>query len=129
MISVRRFTLLDAPALFSLMEEEGTEWEEYYGDTGQPLYLEALQTGLTYVATDEDALCGYIRCHMDSGFGIYVYDLLVGKPFRGREIGKLLIEQIGVDYPDQTAYVMSDADPYYHKLGYERIGSVFQIKY
>lgn len=128
MIGVRRFTLDDAPGLFRLMEEEGTEWQEYYGDAGRKAYTDALLGGIAYVATSGERICGYIRCQPDYGFGIYVYDLLVGEPYRGKEIGKQLIERVNKDYPDDKIYILSDADPYYIKLGYERIGSVFQAK-
>jgi ribosomal protein S18 acetylase RimI-like enzyme len=126
---IRKYISNDEAALFRLMEDEGIEWQDYYGDSGRRPYGEALRNDLVYVAMDESRLCGYIRCKEDNGFGIYVYDLLVGKPFRGREVGKQLIQQIEKDHPLQAIYVMSDADPYYRKLGYERIGSIFQVKH
>jgi len=63
----------------------------------------------------------------DNGFGVYIYDLLVRKLYRGGQIGKALIEQFQHDFPEQSIYIMSDVDIYYEKLGYRRIGSVFQV--
>jgi hypothetical protein len=37
------------------------------------------------------------------------------------------MEHICSDYPDQTAYVMSDVDGYYKKQGYRREGSIFEV--
>lgn len=123
---LRPFEPQDAQALFAMMEEEGAEWADYYGPSGRPRYLEALRTSRTYVAWEGEDLCGYVRCREDDGFGVYVYDLLVRPRFRGRGIGGRLMERAGQDFPGQALYVMSDVDPYYEKLGYERIGSVFQ---
>lgn len=32
------------------------------------------------------------------------------------------------EYPGQTVYVMSDVDAYYEKVGFQKIGSVFEVK-
>jgi len=49
------------------------------------------------------------------------------KAYRGKEIGKKLLECLQQDYPDQVVYVMSDVDGYYEKVGYKRIGSIFEV--
>jgi GNAT superfamily N-acetyltransferase len=54
--------------------------------------------------------------------------LLVRKSYRGRNIGKILMERVCRDFPGQTVYVMSDVDLYYEKLGYRREGSIFEVK-
>ena len=58
----------------------------------------------------------------------YESDLLVRKSYRGRKIGKTLMERVLKDFPNQPIYVMSDVDPYYEKLGYRREGSIFEVK-
>ena len=68
-------------------------------------------------------MCGYARCREDDGFGVNIYDLLVRKTHRGKQIGKTLMERVFKDFPNQAIYVMSDVDPYYEKLGYRREGS------
>jgi ribosomal protein S18 acetylase RimI-like enzyme len=77
---------------------------------------------------DGNIVCGYARCHEDDGFGVYVYDLLVRKSFRGNQLGKMLMEQVCIDFPDQPVYVMSDVDSYYKNLGYRKEGSIFEVK-
>lgn len=69
-----------------------------------------------------------MRCREDEGFGVYVYDLLVRRSSRGKQIDKILLERVCRDFSEQTLYVMSDADQYYEKLGYRKIGSIFKIK-
>lgn len=78
----------------------------------------ALETSITYVAYQEDVLCGYSRSLNDFGEYIYVCDLLVMQAYRGKETGRKLMECIYRDYPDQVVYVMSDVDGYYEKVHY-----------
>ena len=64
---------------------------------------------------------------MDSAF-MYV-DLLVDKEYRGKEYGRLLMEQACLDYPGDTVYVTGDVYPYYEdKLGYEAEGKIYIVK-
>lgn len=110
-----------------MLREEGDEWIDYHGVNGYAKYLRALDSSVTYVVYDESILCGYARCREDDGFGVYVYDLLVRKSYRGKKLGKMLMEQACKDFSDQPVYVMSDVDPYYEKLGYRREGSIFEV--
>lgn len=125
---IRRYTKRDEPAFFTMLRDAGEDWSEYYGETGYAKYARAMETSAAYLLCSGDELCGYARCREDDGFGVYVYDLLVRKPYRGHRYGSLLMERVREDFPNQTAYVMSDVDGYYEKLGYPRIGSIFEVK-
>ena len=126
-MDIRRYCKEDEQQLFDMIREEGDEWLDYFSSEGYKKYIIALASSITYVAYMENILCGYARCRDDDGFGIYVYDLLVKKAYRGNSIGKRLIEQACKDFSDQPVYVMSDVDPYYEKLGYKREGSIFEV--
>ncbi len=63
----------------------------------------------------------------DYGFGLYVYDLLVHKNFRGKQYGKKLLTHLKAQFSVIPVYVLSDVDEYYHKQDYQKIGSVFEI--
>ncbi len=125
---IKKYSISDEIPLFDMLREEGDEWSDYHGEKGHAKYLGALESSATYLAYDGSMLCGYARCREDYGFGVYVYDLLVRKTYRGRQIGKMLMEQACKDFPDQPVYVMSDVDIYYEKLGYHREGSIFEVK-
>ena len=125
---IRKYSKVDEAPLFEMIAEEGGEWSEYCGAKGYDRYAKALETSLTYVVYEGDRLCGYVRCREDDGFGVYVYDLLVRKSQRGKQLGRLLMQRVGEDFADQAVYVMSDVDPYYEKLGYGRVGSIFEVK-
>lgn len=122
---IRKYnSALDYQNLMKLVQSEGAEWKDYLN----PIYRKALENSITYVALIEDELCGYSRSISDSGLFIWVIDLLVNKNRRGLSIGKKLMECILADYPDIDVFVMSDVDTYYEKLGYEKEGSVFNVK-
>lgn len=122
-MEIRRYSNVDEVKLHELLLSEGDDWSCYSATFEK--YRRALQSSLTYVAYEDEILCGYVRCRDDDGFGMYVYDLLVKKPFRGHSFGRLLMERVCEDYP--TVYVMSGIDGYYEKLGYRCEGSVFMV--
>jgi GNAT superfamily N-acetyltransferase len=127
-MEIRLYTKNDELQLFNMMKEEGPEWDCYFNTNAVEKYKEALANSITYVAFNNNILCGFVRCRDDNGFGIYIYDLLVRKSFRGHDIGRKLIEHVCKEYPQDTVYVMSDVDEYYQKLGYRREGSIFEIQ-
>ena len=126
-VVIRGYLAADEEAFFAMLEAEGEDWREYSGTAGRASYARAMATSLAYVLLVDGALCGYVRCRDDDGFGVYVYDLLVRGPHRGRQLGRALMERVCADAAGQTVYVMSDVDPYYETLGYERVGSVFVV--
>jgi len=124
-IIIRRYTPEDDNQLFALIEREGEEWKDYWRDDGRAKYQKTLATSIVYLLLENKTLCAYTRCRDDDGYGVYVYDLLVDQNHRGKEYGRLLMERIREDFSDNPVYVMSDIDPYYEKLGYEKAGSIF----
>jgi len=48
--------------------------------------------------------------------------------YRGKQIGKMLMECIAKDYTEHILYVMSGVNEYYEKLGYRREGTIFEVK-
>ena len=117
----------DEDKLMKLIEKEGKDWSCYSADGVSEKYRAALANSITYVAYEEDVLCGYSRSINDCDFYIYVCDLLVSPEHRGKNIGRKLIERIYKDYPNQIVYVMSDVDEYYKKQGYRREGSIYEV--
>ena len=127
-MEIRQYSKADENLLFDLLIDEGDDWIEYHGPVGRSKYIKALESSITYIVYDENLVCGYARCREDDGFGVYIYDLLVRKTHRGKRIGKALMERVLKDFPNQPIYVMSDVDPYYEKLGYRKVGSIFEVR-
>ena len=117
----------DEDKIMKMIEREGEGWECYSAENVSAKYKTALENSITYVAYEDDVLCGYSRSINDCGFYIYVCDLLVLPEYRGKSIGRKLMECLYVDYPDYVVYVMSDVDEYYRKQGYRREGSIFEV--
>lgn len=127
-MDIRKYSAEDFTNLIKLLQTEGDEWICYWGDDATEKYKKALLNSITYVAYEDGALCGYLRSIDDCGFYIYICDLLVDKRYRGRKTGQKLMEQVCLDYPDRTVYVMSDVDEFYKKKGYRREGSIFEVR-
>lgn len=126
-IEIRLYNEKDENEFFSLIEREGQEWKDYWKGAGKEKYKVALASSIVYLLFNDEQICGFIRCRDDNGFGLYVYDLLVDKRFRGNEYGRRLMEKVCDEYPNETVYVMSDVDTYYKKLGYEAAGTIFIV--
>ena len=125
-MQIRKYNKIsDESKLMKMIDEE--EGWDYANETLAEKYKVALETSVTYVAYQDDILCGYSRSLNDFGEYIYVCDLLVMPAYRGKEIGRKLMECIYKDYPNQVVYVMSDVDGYYEKVDYKRIGSIFEV--
>lgn len=127
-MEIKKYSKAYESLLFDLLVDEGDEWSDYHGPGGREKYIKALESSIVYIACDEALVCGYVRCREDDGFSVYIYDLLVRKSYRGKQIGKKLMERVCQDFSDQPVFVMSDVDPYYEKLGYRKEGSIFEVK-
>ena len=127
-MEIKPYSHADEARLFAMVRGEGGGWECLLDEKHIEKYRCALAKSLTYVAYEGEAMCGYVRCRNDDGLGVYVYDLLVRSTCRGQSIGKMLIGKVCADHPHETVYVMSDVDGYYEKMGYRKIGSIFEIQ-
>ena len=128
-MTIKTYTPEDENQLFALLEREGEEWQCYWRGENRAKYRKALASCTTYILFEGETLCGYARCRDDDGYGIYVFDLLVDKDYRGNEYGRLLMEQVCCDFPDDIVYVTGDVYPYYEdKLGYEVEGKIYIVK-
>jgi hypothetical protein len=85
-MEIRQYSKADETLLFDLLIDEGDDWIDYHGPVGRSKYIKALESSITYIAYDENLVCGYARCREDDGFGVYIYDLLVRKTHRGKQI-------------------------------------------
>jgi len=103
------------------------DWDMFTNDGAIDIYRNSLKKGVTYVCHDNSEFCGYIRALLDDGFAIYISELYVIPKCRNRKIGRSLIEQVKTDFSNLTVYALSDEDAYYEKIGYKKIGSVFEL--
>ena len=127
MFEIRKYSTKDESGVMRIIEAEGKDWACYWAEPNRAKYKKALATSISYVALQEDEVCGYSRSLMDALY-IYVCDLLVTPACRGNQLGKKLMECIAADYSDFPIYIMSGNDEYYSKLGYSKEGSVYLLR-
>lgn len=125
MSNIFRYDKTYESELIALLTKE-PEWNSFTGTGAIDVFKGALLNSQTYICKSQGQVCGYLRALVD-GFGIYVSELYVAPKFRNNDCGKEMLREIKKDHEDQDVYVLSDEDLYYEKLGYKRVGSVFQL--
>lgn len=126
-MEILRYTLDHEEAVLSAIGQD-PDWDIFANDDAIDNYRKSLSESITYVCYDNGDFCGYLRALLDDGFAIYISELYVVPEWRNRMIGRSLIVQVKKDFDSLTVYALSDEDAYYEKLGYEKIGSVFEIR-
>lgn len=107
--------------------KENPNWGIFTNEKAIDNYKKSLCESITYVCYENGAFGGYLRALLDDGFAIYISELFVVPEMRNRKIGRTLIAKIKIDFRHLTVYALSDEDAYYEKLGYRKVGSVFEI--
>ena len=107
--------------------KKDADWNVFTNDDAIGIYRNSLKGSVTYVCHENSEFCGYIRAFLDVGFAIYISELYVIPKCRNRKIGRSLLEQVKKDFSNLTVYALSDEDAYYEKIGYKKIGSVFEL--
>lgn len=113
----------DEVGVFNLIKNE--EGWDYAEPNKMMKYKIALETSVT---VNDDEVYEYSRSLNDFDTYIYVCDLLVKPSYRGQNLGKQLMLCIQKDFPEHTVYVMSDEDGYYDKVGFSRVGSIYEVR-
>lgn len=98
------------------------EMAEDYGREGSLEQAMDMSDGLAFVWDEDDEIQGFICAH-DLGFRGYISILVVGEPFRGRGIGRKLVEYVEKELAARCCpKVISDvgffAKDFFHHLGY-----------
>lgn len=103
------------------------DWDMFTNDEAIDTYRKRLHESITYVCYEGETFAGYLRALLDDAFALYISELFVVPEMRNKKVGRMLISKLKSDFSNLTVYVLSDEDIYYQKLGYKRIGSVFEI--
>ncbi len=125
-MEISKYSVEYEEALLSALREDAN-WKMFTSGETIDTYRSLLRDSITYICHEAYEFCGYVRAIQDSQFGIYISELYVVPDYRNKGIGRSLLEKIKNDYADIVVYALSDEDPYYEKLGYRKVGSVFQL--
>ncbi len=115
---------LEAELLVLLRAEP--DWNSFTNEGAVDAFKKSLLDSETYICQCQGKICGYLRALVD-GFGVYVSELYIAPKYRNKGYGRRLLGRIKSAYPHQDVFVFSDEDLYYEKLGFKRIGSIFQL--
>jgi len=125
-MEILRYKIEHEEAVLSAIKEDPA-WDIFTNDSAIDNYRRSLHTSITYVCYDSGDFCGYLRALLDDGFAVYISELYVTPKWRNRTIGRSLLSRVKMDFHCLTVYALSDEDAYYEKIGYKKIGSVFEI--
>ena len=125
MSNIFRYDKPHESELIALLKSE-QDWSSFTSPDSINAFKNALQNNETYVYKIESKICGYLRALVDE-FGVYVSELYISPSHRKNGYGKELLKKIKQEHPNQEVYVFSDEDLYYERLGYKRVGSIFQL--
>jgi len=125
-MEILKYKLEHEEAILSAIKKD-PNWDIFTNDATLGNYRKSLSTSITYVCYNRDNFCGYLRALLDDGFAIYISELYITPQWRNNGIGKLLLSRVKIDFGRLTVYALSDEDAYYEKIGYQKIGSIFEI--
>ena len=125
MSKICRYGKIYEAELIALLTNE-PDWVSFTCADRIDVFKRALLNSESYVCKIKGEVCGYLRALVD-GFGVYVSELYVAPSFRNKGCGRELLNELRRNHADQSVYVLSDEDRYYEKLGYKRVGSVFEL--
>ena len=107
----------DIDQLISLFRQAG--WDDKTDQARVKLMLE--NSTVVVTAWDKKRLVGFARCMTDQTFNGQINNIVVDEEYRGRGIGRRLIETI-LGSSDRVSYILR-ADPdnmgFFRKLGFE----------
>ena len=103
------------------------DWDIFTNENTITAYKNTLKNSITYVCYHNSEFSGYIRAIEDKGLAVYISELFVLPKWRKQKVGRSLLKTVKSDFPNLVVYALSDEDAYYEKLGYKKIGSVFEL--
>ena len=125
-MEITRYRFDHEDAVFSAIKKDA-DWALFTNDEAIDNYRKSLKESITYVCYENGEFCGYLRALLDNGFAVYISELYVLPECRNRTIGRSLIAHVKEEFDPLTVYALSDEDAYYKKLGFTRVGSVFEV--
>jgi GNAT superfamily N-acetyltransferase len=118
-IDIRAWTEADFPAVQRLSSAEG--WPTPMARPDEAL-ASWRNSWPALVATAGDGVVGFVRALTDGEVTMYIAELLVAPEWRGRGVGRALLDTCHLLYPHTRLDLLStqSADPFYEANGFRR---------
>jgi GNAT superfamily N-acetyltransferase len=127
-ISLRSWTETDFPAIQRLSSLEGWPTPASRPDEALTAWKHSWPA---LVAVDGGAVIGFVRAITDGEITLFVAELLVEAPYRGKGIGRLLLDSCHYLFPHTRIEVLSTetSASFYARQGFRSIGAGFRKSY
>ncbi|HLZ64007.1 MAG TPA: GNAT family N-acetyltransferase [Ktedonosporobacter sp.] len=127
-ISIRPWTEEDFPAIQRLSSAEGWPTPEQRPDEALIAWRNSWPT---LVAVEGESVVGFVRSFTDGEITLYVPELLVDAHYRGRGIGRLLLDTCHYLYPHTRIDILSTEASlsFYESYGFRLIGAGVRKSY
>lgn len=90
-------------------------------------FKKAISNSILIVAYDSDNFVGFTRAISDGYITTFLCELLIVKEYRNKGIGRMLVNHIMNVYPNTRLDLISEADGFYEKLTFRKVGTGYRI--
>lgn len=122
-IHLRCWTDADMPDVQRLVDQQG--WPTRH--TSEEVIGGWRHAWPTLVATHEERVVGYLQALTDGYVTMHITDLLVDADYRGRGIGRLMLQTCHLLYPRVQINLIAEKEaiPFYKAVGYQHVGESY----
>lgn len=111
----------DVQQLFDLYQSEN--WKTF----SKIRIGKLLETSTYLVAEDNGQIIAFARYLTDGVLTTFLAELLVVPHFRRQGIGKLLIDTVKKQLPENRLELISEADDFYERVGFRKVGQGYRL--
>lgn len=111
----------DVQQLFDLYQSEN--WKTF----SKIRIGKLLETSTYLVAEDSGQIIAFARYLTDGVLTTFLAELLVVPHFRRQGIGKLLIDTVKKQLPENRLELISEADDFYERVGFRKVGQGYRL--
>jgi predicted N-acetyltransferase YhbS len=116
-IEIHEFERTHLDGTLALLEAE--QWETYTEDPARTYRVLTAAGSTTLVAVEDGAVAGFVQVQSDGEIQAHLSGLLVGEPWRGRGISRILLRE-GLDRAGGMRIdIISAAETFYSHIGAE----------
>ncbi|EJO18086.1 acetyltransferase (GNAT) domain protein [Streptococcus sp. AS14] len=119
---IRPASTKDCQAIYGLYQTE--KWMSFTEEKVTSLFSTNLSH---YVVVEENQkILGFARYLTDEVMTTFLAEIIIDKSYRGKGLGRQLIEEIHKKYPLTRIELISEVDGFYQTVGFKPVGTGFR---